>query len=35
MRAQWILTKDNMSDIFTKNVDKATFEKHVKTICDE
>ena len=35
IRVQRISTKDNMSDIFTKNVDKATFEKHVKTVCDE
>ena len=35
IRVQWIPTGENPSDIFTKNVDRQTFLKHVKTICDE
>ena len=35
IRVQWIPTGENPSDIFTKNVDRQTFLKHVKTICNE
>ena len=35
IRVQWIPTKDNPSDLYTKNLDTATFKKHVKTICEE
>ena len=35
MRVQWIPSGENPSDIFTKIVDRQTFLKHVKTICDE
>ena len=35
IRVQWISTKDNCSDIYTKNCDKKTFKKHVKNICCE
>ena len=26
---EWIATKENTADIFTKNVDKATFKRHI------
>ena len=32
---KWISTQDNAADIFTKNVDPSTFERHVKVFCDE
>ena len=35
IRVQWIPTGESPSDIFTKNVDRQTFLKHVKTICNE
>ena len=35
IRVQWIPSGSNPSDIFTKNVDKQTFMKHVKNICGE
>ena len=35
IRVQWIPSGENVSDIFTKNTDKKTFLKHVKTICGE
>ena len=35
IRVQWIPSGSNPSDIFTKNVDKQTFLKHVKNICGE
>ena len=35
IRVQWIPSGENPSDIFTKNVDRQTFLKHVKTICYE
>ena len=33
LNVKWQSTTSNESDIFTKNVDNATFEKHVKTLC--
>ena len=35
LRIEWVSTNDNESDIYTKNVDRQTFFKHVKTICEE
>lgn len=35
LRIEWIPTTDNESDIYTKNVDKQTFLKHVASICEE
>ena len=35
IRVHWIPTAENSSDLFTKNLDTATFKKHVKTICEE
>ena len=35
IRVLWIPTDENTSDVFTKNVDKKTFERHIKTICTE
>ena len=35
IRIQWIPTENNRSDIYTKNVDQETFDKHVKYICME
>ena len=32
---KWIATQDNAADIFTKNVDPSTFERHVEVFCDE
>ena len=29
IKVEWISTQDNEADIFTKNVDSVTFEKHV------
>ena len=35
IRVQWIPIKENASDLYTKNLDTATFLKRVKTICEE
>ena len=35
LRIEWVSTNDNESDIYTKNVDRQTFFKHVKNICEE
>jgi hypothetical protein len=35
IRVLWIPTDENTSDVFTKNVDRKTFERHIKTICTE
>ena len=35
IRVHWIPTAENSSDLFTKNLDIATFKKHVKTICEK
>ena len=35
IRVQWIPSKNNPSDIFTKNYDAELFKKHVKQICCE
>ena len=35
IKVHWIITGDNPLDLFTKNLDTATFKKHVKTICEE
>ena len=35
IRVQWIPTAENPSDLFTKNLDTKTFNKHVKVICEE
>ena len=35
IRVQWIPTATNESDIYTKNVNRAIFTKHVRTICVE
>ena len=33
LNIKWQSTTSNESDIFTKNVDNTTFEKHVKSLC--
>ena len=35
LRIEWISTKENESDIYTKNVDRLTFNKHVTKLCEE
>jgi hypothetical protein len=35
IRIEWIPTDENESDIFTKNVDISTFEKHRQQFCSE
>ena len=35
IRIQWVPTDNNESDIYTKNVDKKPFLKHVSNICEE
>ena len=32
IKVQWISTKDNEADIFTKNVNSQAFERHVKSL---
>ena len=31
LEVKWLPGKDNPSDMFTKNLDKKTFEKHAET----
>ena len=35
IRVLWIPTDENTSDVFTKNVNRKNFDKHVRTICTE
>ena len=35
IRELWIPTDENTSDVYTKNVDRKTFERHIKRICTE
>ena len=35
LKVKWVSTHENEADIFTKNVDKETFEKHVSKMMRE
>ena len=35
IKVEWIPTVDNEADIFTKNVDGATFKRHVVKFCGD